>query len=110
MISASASMFCCAPRSVRTEMFFCIISWSSPVIAIAMKAPASSCLAQKPEAMGSWPQTRDSPVSASLAMAAAGVRSSAASSIATHSSRPASMPAVCSVSVQTMVLTPPSTV
>lgn len=36
-------MFFCAPASVFTEIFFCIISWSMPVIAIVMKAPATIC-------------------------------------------------------------------
>ena len=110
MMAAITIMFFWASASRRTEMFFCIISWSRPVMATAIAAPASSCLAQWAALIGSVTKTSASPAARIACQPPARSRPSACSRKTTQITRPASMPVVCSVSVQTMVLTPPSSV
>ena len=62
-ITLSHNMFFCAPRRVLTDRLFCIISWSNPVMATAMKMPAKTCLNQKLAAFGSGLKTVAKPES-----------------------------------------------
>jgi hypothetical protein len=41
-------MFFFAPPTVATLRFFCIISWSSPVMAMVMNIPANTCFRKNP--------------------------------------------------------------
>ena len=81
-----------------------------PVMAMAMNMPASTCLSHQDLASGSWPQTADRPRASICVRLAAKDKSSLCSRKPTHTTKPSSMPAVCSVSVNTIVRTPPSTV
>jgi hypothetical protein len=46
-ITAKVIMFFWESFSVLTLMFFCIISWSIPVMVMEMKAPATICFTKK---------------------------------------------------------------
>ena len=41
------NMFFCASRMLRQLRFFCIMSWSRPVMAMAMNMPARNCFQKK---------------------------------------------------------------
>ena len=42
-VTPSSTMFFCAFLSLLTVRFFCIMSWSNPVMAIAINIPPSTC-------------------------------------------------------------------
>ena len=102
------SMFFCESRKVRTEMFFCIISWSMPVMAMVMNMPATMCFHTYAGLSGSTVKMRVRPCARMRSRLSRKDRSISRNKNTLQMMRPASMHAVCRVSVQTMVFTPPS--
>ena len=98
----------CASRNVLQVKFFCILSWSSPVITITMKIPLRNCF-QKfcLDAQSSMTKRRDIGLSLTACTASAAVISSSAVTLYIIRRSAPSRQSVCNVSVHTSVLMPP---
>ena len=88
-----------------TLRFFCIISWSSPVMAMVMNIPARICFRKKPSLRQSVSRMRDMPLSESWPPQP--LMSAWPTMYTMVPMSAPSMKSVCSVSVHTMVFTPP---
>ena len=98
----------CASRSVLQVRFFCIMSWSSPVITTTMNTPLKNCF-QKfcRDTQSSKTNTRLWPLSITAPIAWPRLMSRASVTWTMMSIRAENMQRVWNVSVHTSVFTPP---
>ena len=101
-------MFRWLSRKVLQDRFFCIISWSRPVIATVVRAPAANCFQnRRVSAQSSKNQMRAMPLSRMPVHIAPKSRPISRPMRTRHSTTTVSSASVWSMSVHTRVRTPP---
>ena len=95
-------------RKVLQDRFFCIMSWSSPVIATVVNIPAKNCFQKKRVSrQSSKNQMRLIPLSRRLPYSAPASSPIARPICTRHSTTTVTSASVCTMSVQTSERTPP---